>query len=410
MSDNFFEVVEDADTTPTAPVKSYTMAANSISKGEVRLLQTAIEKLTDERATSCILPDIFYKALQNNISAEDLDEWGSVVIAMSNNIDAPWVQAAISDCYKFWTSEFITNYIHGFFESQRVKDELIPALSEQMISHLPTVYQQEQSPEEYKLYKAVCVQIALTGTNYPVYAFNSILSGEASHTVTDVFPMPSKPKTSQEPVKETTIWAQAGKLAGKIAAIPDEFNTGVQDGLGQYAETHNERKAIKTEQRAAKAEQQKVETANEEVRDGEVEKVRNEYEHKLELERQKWQLENEQLRNSERARRQQEYINSVRNGTIQQRNKGYANTNVNFDYSPHIPLPMLVTGMHAIIALVVYFLDSGAGMLAACALLIASIGWFTKDKPKRPGTKITPGMLILIGYAIFIVSLVIIFK
>lgn len=410
MSDNFFEVVEDEQTAPERQEKIYSKPVTGVSKGEVRLLQTAIQKLTDERATSCILPDIFYKALQNNISEEDLNEWGSVIIAMSNDTDAPWVQAAVSDCYKFWTSEFITNYIHGFFESQHVKDDLIPALSKQMISHLPTLYQQEQSPEEYKLYKAVCVQITLTGVNYPIYAFNSILSGDVSHTVTDIFPMPSSQQEVQEQSKETTIWAQAGKLAGKIAAIPGEFSTGVQTGLGQYADSYNEKKAAKTEQRAAKAEQQRVESEKEAAVNTDMEKVRSEYEHKLDLERRKWQLENEQLRNNERARRQQEYLNAVRTGTLQQRNSGYVNKNVETDFSPRIPLPMLVTIAHFIIALVVYFLDSSAGMLSACALLIASVGWFTLGKPKRPGTKVSPGMLIFIGYAIFVIAVVIIFK
>ncbi len=391
MSEGFFKEIPCANAPPDAMVPG-SIPVTEISHGEIRLLQRVLNRLTDERATSCLLPDIFYSALQNNIPEDELEAWDSVIIAMNNDIHAEWVQNAIQDCYTFWDSSFINNYIYGFFKTQKVADDYIPKLSEQMLSYLPTVYQQEQSPRNYKLYKAICMQVALTGVNYPTYTFNNILSGGSLESMKEIFPKaPMAATHMQEQMSQSAELRDSGSTSERYPGKTDS----TAGGAVYVQRTLNNSTPV----------QQNPATSQ------------SKSDLQMQFEIKKWQLENEQLRNQERARRQQEYQQSILDGTIGQKSSidTCSNPNLPVDFSPKIPPKLLLTIGHALVVLIVYFIEPTVGLYTAIALIIALTGWF-RDRNGEPwyipslNIPFTPMLQSVIGYIAFIVILIIGFR
>lgn len=364
MSDNYFEEVpESFDESP--PSGSMHATGVVLSEGEIRLLMRFINEISTAKNTSCILPDIFYSALCSHIPEDMLEEWKSPVIAMSVDKDAEWVQSAVAVCYEFWDADFIKQYIYGFFKQKKITDEeTIQKLCTEMVGYLPQMYQSEDSPQMYKVYKAICVQITLTGVDYPIYTFNTIKSGMPTSTSQAITKPEAKPRV-EAPVN-SVIEKPVEPVATDV--VP-------------------------------------------ETEDDRYRQLQEQHERELKLERQKWQLETEELRNKERARRQQEYLDAIQSGTYgQKKSGGSRSNNIPQDFSPQISKPVLILLAHAILCIVIFIMNTFAGILSVAALGFATLGFFSKDNPNLGTiTKLSPSLQIIIGYAAFVVVVLICF-
>lgn len=311
-----------------------------------------------------------------------LDMYEEIVYSVILQIKKPWVSDIIGRCLAKWNNETVLNYIDGylnetFADSKLSREEQL----QRLFDALPDVIQNEDSPDEYKWYKAV--QLIRQEDNPDIDLdidkdIDSVLNCTASieNNVDNGSPYEAACNVPDKNIAEKAS-AKVGELYGKFVlftySLEDSFSGAVKNSMGDYYDTYVENRDKIAEKRAIK---------------------KKEAEEKKKEEKEAKELEQDRAVFRENLR-----IKS--NPNVSVRNNKYIDKQP-YNYAPPISTTVIVILIHCVTMLLFLLLFKRSTAIAVCfGLALSLFGFFKKKENTKDGIK-----LIAIGYAVSILAII----
>lgn len=300
-----------------------------------------------------------------------LDLYRKPVYSLIIQIDLPWVRDKVDECLSLWkTDKYVRNYIGRYMHEKQIKDTNL------LIQLLPVVIQNESSPSEYKLFKAVqlarqqsdneeVVEMdAVSDESFLCYndtiesAFKGntpFLMSEIVATEEAIRSMPSAERKSLF-VNASTVYGKAIRLKYQTAK---NFDDAMRSSLGEYYEPWKASKEARIAERAEKKRLRREEAQRRKSAPA-VPKVSVD-------------------KNEHESSKSKEVLGNHSEGSKQKEREP---VNIGPDYKD-IPFPFVITAVHILLALILWLIlgKVKAVFLAVC-FVVASAGFFLLKKEK----------------------------
>jgi len=171
----------------------------------------------------------------------------SVFLAYTN-INSELVKAAVTHIKKLWEdNDRVNSYIYDYYVSQGVTEDQFASYTDNIISYLPTHYQEEDSPRQYLALLAIELLLGndvdnTTGDTIADILFSDsrasleFMSNYEFNTENNV------PTKASETMATAKAAAFLGTLKGKALHfkydMADSYSNALQNGLGKYADVY----------------------------------------------------------------------------------------------------------------------------------------------------------------------------
>lgn len=385
--------------------------------------------------TSCVTALDLINFIDSNDVEIDLDLYVAPIYAIICDINEDWVQYVVNSVKQNWsTSEDVQDYINGYLDSLGVAVEDREANKQALLTVLPESIYKEDSPVEYKYYKAVQLLCNKTSEDdnfdytsailketknvidYAATMSNCVNNGipaEAAESIATEEVVQSLPK--DDPVRKTLV-ESVGGFCGKVIKLhystAESFNDALREGLGDYVDNWDETKT-KIDQRKAEIHEEIEQRHRQRKQEKESEKLQ-----KMQLEMQQQQMQYQQPQPQQQYYNQepqpQQYYGQRQRQPRQRRDlrqqqqyqtkrNMFGTYNTRNDFAPHIPMEFLVCGINVIIALLCLLIFKGStGLFCCIGLGIACFGFLRKKFNEENAIP-----MILIGYIVFLIILLI---
>ena len=405
--------------------------------------------------TSCVTALDLINFIDSNDVEIDLDLYVAPIYAIICDINEDWVQYVVNSVKQNWsTSEDVQDYINDYLDSLGVAVEDREANKQALLTVLPESIYKEDSPVEYKYYKAVqllcnekseddnfdytsailketknVIDYAATMSN----CVNNGIPAEAAESIATEEVVQSLPK--DDPVRKTLV-ESVGGFCGKVIKLrystAESFNDALREGLGDYVDNWDETKN-KIDQRKAEIHEEREQRHRQRKQEKEAEKLQKmqmemQQQQQIQYQQQqpKPQPQTQQYYNQEHQPQPQQYYNQEpqpqpqqyygqqqrqpRNGRgykqqqqYQTKRNMFGTYNTRNDFAPHIPMEFLACGINVIIALLCLLIFKGStGLFCCVGLGIACFGFLRKKFNEENAIP-----MILIGYIVFLIILLI---
>lgn len=301
-----------------------------------------------------------------------LELYQKPVFSLIVQIDAPWVKESIDACMNKWkTDKYVRTYVGKYLRDKGITD------TSKLLDLLPDVIRNENSPNEYKLFRAV--QLARQqGASEEVVEMDAV-SDDAFLCYNDTIDTTFKGNTpflmaeivateeairSMSAVERKSLFTNASNVYGKAIRLKYQtaksFDDAMRSSLGEYYEPWKASKDKRIAERAQKKEQR---------RQAAMQK-RNAVE----------PPKTNAGKVDDNAKEYNKQSGKVGQNSKPEKQKEVVNIGPNYK---DIPFPFIITGVHILLALILWLIlgKVKAVMLLLC-FVVASGGFFMLKKEK----------------------------
>lgn len=367
----------------------------------------------------------------------NVELYESESISVLLQLECKWLQEVIDNIIANWSSPYISEYVEHYLKTIGVKEDEYESNKKTLIENLPDTIRNEDSPETYKQWRAIDIicngdtrkkfaandgSDTIVKDDFDISGLSDAIFGETTRAIDysaklenyidDGVPVRAADAYATEEVLEDMpeeesepFMTKAGSFAGRVIGLKYEaannFEEAMRESLGPHADEWIENRE-KVKQRKQELREKKLEQ-KQELKDR---KLELEQELKLKEQGQKILASAQPVQNVVNPVYTQQGRHSQRYGQPQYATNGYrasgrrGTAGGGRDFAPYIPLPVLMAGVHLIVALFIFLLfGNKTGTFASIGLVVASLG-FLKQKMQEP--KAVP--VIIGGYAIVVVA------
>lgn len=378
--------------------------------------------IANEYNTSAVIAmNIAHRASDEDLQ---LDLYETPMYSIILQIKKDWVAAIVSDILADWeTQDYPRQFVESYLAGLGVPEDKWEENKRDLLKILPDNIRNESSPDIYKQFRAVHIILqrkdpeeetdladkifsqAMQSVEYNATLEKAMEDGipalAASAMATEAA-IESMPEESRKKISVVGIAGSAGAFCGKVINLryktAKTFDDMLRENVGEYQDVWDaNREAVR--QRKAELKQRKAELKQEEK----IAKMEAKAAEKVirEQERQAANTYRAQEQFRERQSRQQPYQQYNQNNRRQQQYR--QNNNVNTDFNPNIPLPLVIAAVNMVIGLLTWAIfGKSTAIFCAIGLVIAFVG-FLKREHQEQGAILT----IIGGYALALVAMLI---
>ena len=351
--------------------------------------------------TAVIALNIIQRATDDQLQ---LDIYEFHMYSVILQINKPWVSDIVTSILADWeTQEYPKKFVESYLTGLGVPEDKWEDNKRDLLKILPDNIRKEKSPDIYKQFKAVYMILQRNNPDEEVDLSEKIFSqteqcieyqANLEKAMEDGVPalaasamateaaIESMDDETKKKISAVGIAGAAGAFCGKVISFryktAKSFDDMLRENAGEYGDIWaDNREAVR--KRKEELKQKKAELKHEEK----IAKI--------------------EAKSNERIAKQA-------NTTIHRPVNNYNNTNrrnsrynqqVSQDFSPKIPLPIIVGGIHLLLALLLWLLlGKSKAIFSIIGLVVAFIGFLKKEHNEK-GYVLT----IIAGYALFLLAM-----
>lgn len=343
-----------------------------------------------------------------------LDLYYEPMYSLIIQIDSGWVKSLVKECLEIWkTDKSVNEYVGQYMKESGTTD------TKKLLELLPDVIMKEDSPVEYKLFRAV--QLARRQEIGDEVVDLDYVSDDAfinyNDTLDDAFkgntPFLMAEITATEqaiqdmsPDERKSLFENAGTLYGKVIKFRYDasrsFDDAMRSSLGEYYPTWRATKDDRIAERKAKKQEKEKVSINKDASDDKVkidksserEEAKSESDDKVS---DKVKISKEEDTYSENKDKQ-DFINTSRS-------KGYTKPKDPINIGPNwkdIPYPFVIAGVHVVLSLLLWLILGKQKLPFIIATLgVTSAGFFLLSKEKTKGF-----LMVALGYVLTFIVII----
>lgn len=246
-------------------------------------IQEQIKRIYNTTAVSAM--DLQLELKGNPNLNVDLYETDCYAIAMQ--IEEKFIADAIQTCLQKWvSSDYATDFINAYFVDRGVSESDFEQEKTALLRQLPDHLKEENSPDNYKLYKAIEIQYAkhYADSNEAVFsdsdASSAYMAGMMNYREEKVPVQLANAVASddaEEVIKRKGVAGAAGTVVGKLVkfkySAAESYEDSMREAMGEYANRYEVDHAAAVEKKAAVKEARQLK--RQEVKENLKEKVSN---------------------------------------------------------------------------------------------------------------------------------------